>query len=319
MSQLLDQVRNECRLRHLSLKTERTYCGWIVRYCKFHGLDKHPAAMGTPEVRDYLTHLAVKEHVAASTQNQALNALVFLYSKILHIELDGIDAVRARRRKHLPTVLSRDEAAAIIAALTGQPKLIVQILYGAGLRMNEALSLRIQDVDLHRCQITVRRGKGDKDRVTLLPTSAQAPLEDHIERVRMLHKQDLLQGNGRANLPDALVRKYPAAAADFVWQFLFPSSTISKDPRSDYVGRWHIHESAVGKAIRKAARLARVEKRVTAHTFRHSFATHLLEAGTDIRTVQELLGHKDIRTTMIYTHVMRPAIDRITSPLDMVA
>jgi integron integrase len=282
----------------------------------FHN-KRHPKDMGSQEIEAFLTHLAVDQKVAASTQNQALNALLFLYRHVLRQDLDlPIEAVRAKRPKRLPTVMTREEVQRVLAALSGTHQLISKVLYGSGLRLVECLRLRVKDVDFAQHQIIVRDGKGMVDRITILPDSLIAPLQEHLPRVQMLHQQDLADGYGAVYLPFALERKYPNAHQEWCWQYIFPAKRRSQDPRTGVTRRHHIHESTLQKAVRKAARLAGIAKPINCHTFRHSFATHLLESGYDIRTVQELLGHKDVRTTMIYTHVLNRGGMAVRSPLD---
>jgi len=313
---LLDQVRETIRLKHYSIRTEEAYVNWIKRYILFHN-KRHPREMGRPEIEAFLTHLAVSENVAASTQNQALNALLFLYREVLQQDLDlPIHAVRAKRPKHLPTVLTREEVRRVLAQLSGTHRLMAQLLYGSGLRLMECVRLRVKDVDFAQHQIIVRDGKGMQDRVTMLPDSLVTPLQEHLQRVKRLHDEDLARGYGSVYLPFALERKYPNAHREWIWQYVFPSDRLSRDPRSGIVRRHHISESSLQKAVKQAGRLAGINKRVTCHTFRHSFATHLLESGYDIRTVQELLGHKDVKTTMIYTHVLQRGGLAVRSPLD---
>ena len=309
---LLDQVRDALRLKHYSIRTENSYVDWIRRYILFHH-KRHPAEMGTAEIEAFLTHLAVEEHVAASTQNQALSALLFLYREVLHQDPGPIDALRARKPKRLPTVLTRDEVQRVIAQMSGTHQLMAKLLYGSGLRLMECLRLRVKDVDFTMRTITVRDGKGGQDRVTILPDSLIPPLQEHLQAVKALHNQDLAQGYGAVYLPDALERKYPNTNKEWGWQYLFPATRLSVDPRSGAVRRHHLDESGLQKAIRQAAQRAGISKPVSPHTLRHSFATHLLQAGYDIRTVQELLGHKDVKTTMIYTHVLQRCL-LYTSP-----
>ncbi len=299
---LLDQVREAVRLKHYSYyRTEQTYVQWIRRYILFHG-KRHPQDMGVPEIESFLTHLAVQEQVAASTQNQALSALLFLYRHVLQLPLDArIDAIRAKPSRKLPTVLTPEEVRAVIQHMSGVHRLVVQLLYGSGLRLREAMQLRIKDLDFPQSQIVVRDAKGQESRVTMLPSSVQMPLKEHLEQVRRIHQQALNLGYGAVTLPFALARKYPNADRQWIWQFIFPASTRCKDPRSGAIVRFHLHESGLQKAVKRAVREAGIQKRVGCHTFRHSFATHLLESGYDIRTIQELLGHKDVKTTMIYT------------------
>ena len=304
------------RVKHYAYRTEKTYIFWIRRYILFH--DKtHPKDMGAKEIEAFLTHLAVNRHVAASTQNQALNALMFLYKKVLSIDItDPIDAVRAKRPARLPVVLSKDDAHKVIELISGEPQLVVKLLYGSGLRLMECLRLRVKDVDFSMNQILVRRGKGGKDRITMLPAGIVTPLSLHLKRVRAVHEADCERGFGHVNLPGALSRKYPNASREWPWQYVFPSKSLCRDPRSGEVRRHHLHESAIRKSIKKAVHTAGIHKPVGCHTFRHSFATHLLESGYDIRTVQELLGHTDVSTTMIYTHVLNRGGHAVKSPLD---
>jgi integron integrase len=312
---LLDQVRMACRTRHLSLHTEKAYVGWIERFVRFHGL-RHPTTMGVADVRAFLTHLAVDRQVAASTQNQARSALLFLYDIVLEHPLGDLGAVvQAKRPKRLPVVLTRAEIKAILHHLAMPHVLIAGLLYGSGLRLREALRLRVKDLDLSRQQILVRDAKGQKDRVTMLSATLAAPLERHLRKVKVLHEEALAAGYGSVYLPGALARKYPNAATTWAWQYVFPASKRSKDPRSNAVQRHHLSPMAVQNAVRRAVKQADLAKPATPHTFRHSFATHLLEDGADIRTVQELLGHKDVRTTMIYTHVLGRGLPT-RSPLD---
>ena len=312
---LLDQVRDAIRLKHYSIRTEQAYVNWIKRYIYFHNV-RHPAEMGAPEVQAFLTHLAVEGNVAASTQNQALSALLFLYNAVLHQDLGPIDAMRANKPKRLPSVLTKEEVHRVLGHLSGTHLLMVKLLYGSGLRLMECLRLRVKDLDFAQCQILVRDGKGEKDRVTMLPESVVVPLQDHLRIVKRTHEEDLAKGYGAVYLPYALERKYPNAEREWIWQYVFPANRLSVDPRSGIVRRHHIHESSLQKAVRAAAQATGIPKRISPHTFRHSFATHLLEAHYDIRTVQELLGHKDVRTTMIYTHVLNRGGLNVRSPLD---
>lgn len=316
MSRLLDEVRSVCRLRHLSLRTEESYTNWIRRYILFHN-KRHPSEMGADEIRAFLADLAVNRQVTASTQTVALSALLLLYRDVLKQELPRIEMIeRARPSRRLPTVFSREEVCAILAQLDGTHHLIASLLYGSGLRLTEALRLRVKDVDFARRQITVREGKGNKDRLTMLPQSLVAPLQAHLARVRTLHEGDLNAGFGEVFLPHALAAKYPSAAREWRWQYVFPSATRSIDPRSGIVRRHHVGEESVQRAVRRAIGRTPVVKRGSCHTFRHSFATHLLEDGYDVRTIQELLGHQDVRTTMIYTHVLDRGARGVRSPLD---
>ncbi|OYQ67787.1 integrase [Pseudanabaena sp. SR411] len=313
---LLDRVRDRIRVKHYSYRTEETYVQWIRRFILFHN-KRHPSEMGGDEVNAFLTHLAVNENVAASTQNQALSAILFLYREVLELELGlNLDAVRAKRPRNLPTVLTVTETLEILNNLTGIYQIIVKLLYGSGLRLNEALQLRVKDLDFAQQQIIVRDSKGMESRVTMLPRNVVEQLQEHLQIVKRLHQQDLARGYGEAHLPFALSKKYPNAAKEWIWQYVFPSSTIAKDPRSELMCRYHIHESGIQKSIKQAVKSAKIEKRVGCHTFRHSFATHLLQNGYDIRTVQELLGHKDVKTTMIYTHVLNRGGKSVISPLD---
>jgi integron integrase len=313
---LLDQARAALRRLHYSLRTEDTYVAWMRRFILFHG-KRHPAEMGAPEVEAFLTDLAVAQGVAASTQNQALSALLFLYAEVLRQPLaQPIGAVRAKQPQHLPTVMTRAEARSVIDAMAGVHQLMAKLLYGSGLRLMECVRLRVQDLDFAMRQVIVRSGKGAKDRTTPLPQSLVAPLQEHLRRVKLTHAQDIRDGYGHVYLPGALDRKYPNASREWNWQYVFPSENLSVDPRSGDRRRHHVDESGLQKAVKRAAHLAQMPKHVTCHTFRHSFATHLLEDGYDIRTVQELLGHGDVRTTMIYTHVLNRGGRGVRSPLD---
>ncbi len=313
---LLDQVRQVIRRKGYSYKTEKSYVGWIKRFILYHG-KRHPRDMGPTEIEQFLTHLAVDLNVAASTQNQALQAILFLYREVLQRPIDTeLNYLYAKRPKRLPVVLSRDEVQRVLNAMEGPPKLVVQLLYGSGLRLIEALRLRIKDIDFDQQHILVRDGKGFKDRVTLLPQTIVPDLKQQIQRSKMIYEQDLRNGYNGVSLPYAIERKYRNAPREWGWQYVFPSTQLAKDPRIGLLKRHHLHESAVQRAVRRAAQLAGIDKHVTPHVFRHSFATHLLEAGYDIRTVQELLGHKDVKTTMIYTHVMRRGPFAVRSPLD---
>ena len=316
---LLDQVRAVIRTKHYKYTTEETYVSWIKQFILYHG-KKHPAELGNREVKQFLSYLAVTRNVAASTQNQALNAIVFLYKHVLETPLGDFSQFdRAKRPKTLPTVLTVDETRRLIAHLSGETRIIGHILYGSGLRLTECLRLRVQDVDFAQNVITIRDGKGGKDRRTMLPNAVKPDLALHLKRVSAQHHRDLEQGLGEVYLPFALDKKYPNAARDIRWQYVFPSSTISKDPRSGRVGRHHLDESVARKAVKQAAAKAGIMKRVSPHVLRHSFATHLIEAGYDIRTVQELLGHTDVSTTMIYTRVLKVAAGGTASPLDVLA
>jgi integron integrase len=313
---LLDQVVAKMRVKHYSLRTEKSYVDWIKRYIRHHG-KRHPKDMGAVEVEAFLTHLAVERHVSASTQNQAKSALLYLYKAVLEIELPWLDNVtQAKAPKRLPVVLTQAEVQAVLSRLDGSMWLIASLLYGSGLRIMEVLRLRVKDVDFARREILVREGKGFKDRVTMLPVALVQPLKSHLVKVKALHEQDLSAGHGAVFMPMALDRKYPEAGKDWSWQYFFPSVKLSVDPRSKAVRRHHADEKTVQRAVKKAVILAGLIKPATPHTFRHSFATHLLEGGYDIRTVQELLGHADVSTTMIYTHVLNKGGKGVLSPLD---
>jgi integron integrase len=313
----MDQVREVLRLRHYSIRTERSYCDWIKRYVKFHNMESRTDLDGGEgKIEAFLSELAVKGNVAVSTQNQAFNALLFLYHQVLHQALGNIQAVRATRPVRVPIVLTQEEVRQVILAMSGTPQLIVKLQYGSGLRLMETLRLRVQDVDLGMKQITVRNGKGAKDRYTVLAEAVVPVLREHLERVRLTHQEDLREGQGAVYLPDALERKYLGAARDWRWQYVFPARDFSTDPRSGARRRHHVDEATVNKAIKLAVGRVGLTKRASSHTFRHSFATHALQRGADIRTVQELLGHEDVSTTMIYTHVLRTGGSGMKSPLD---
>jgi len=313
---LLDHVRDVLRVNHYSVRTEEAYVGWIRRYILYHN-KKHPRDMGALEVELYLTHLAVGEKVSTNTQKQALNALVFLYRRVLQKPLGQFrDIERPKRPQRRPLVLSKDEVERILQVMSGTHQLIATLLFGTGMRLLECLRLRAKDVDLALNQIVVRDGKGWKDRVTMLPQRIKPDLEKHLARVREIHRRDVASDGGRVYLPDALERKFPNANREWGWQYVFPAPTLSKDPRTGETRRHHLHENSVQKALNKAVRLAGIVKPATCHTLRHSFATELLAAGYDIRTVQELLGHKDVSTTMIYTHVLNKPGIGVKSPLD---
>jgi integron integrase len=312
---LLDQVRDAIRLKHYSYRTEETYVYWIRRYILFHN-KRHPQEMSTSEVTQFLSHLAVQEQVAASTQNQALSAIVFLYRTVLNQELVGVNAIRAKPSRYLPTVLTPSEVKDVLQHLHGVHKLVIQLLYGSGLRLREGLQLRVKDIDFAQQQLILRNTKGQESRVTVLPTTLIQPLQDHLQWVRRLHEADLNRGYGSVYLPFALERKYSGGGRQWIWQYVFPAERLSQDPRSGVTRRHHLHETGLQRALRDAVQLSELTKRVSCHTFRHSFATHLLQNGYDIRTVQELLGHKDIKTTMIYTHVLNRGGRGVQSPLD---
>lgn len=315
MSKLLNQVRHAIRLRHYSLRTEEAYVFWIKKYIHFHNL-RHPSEMREGEVQMFLTHLAVVENVAASTQNQALAGILFLYRNVLGIELQNVDAVRAKKPKHLPVVFTQEEVRQILSRLKGIPFIIASLLYGSGLRLSEALRLRVKDIDFQTNQIVVREGKGEKQRVTMLPEAIKESLIFHLQNVKKIHEEDLRNGFGDVYLPFALERKYKNAAKEWRWQYIFPASRISVDPRSEKKRRHHLSDDTLQRPVKQAIIQAGLQKRGSCHSLRHSFATHLLENHYDIRTVQELLGHKDVSTTMIYTHVLSKGTN-VKSPLDL--
>ena len=317
-SKILDQALDVMRRRHYSIRTEQTYCGWIKRYIvHFNMKSRADLSDGERKVEEFLTFLARDRNVAASTQNQALNALLFFYKQVLKQPLEEtINAERASKKVNVPVVLTRDEVVRLLDALTGTHQLVAKTLYGCGLRISECLRLRVKDIDFEMNAVTVRRGKGDKDRVTTFPPSMRIPLETHLKKVKLLHEKDLAEGFGVVYLPHALERKYRNAATEWRWQYVFPAQSRSVDPRSGVVRRHHLDPSPINKALANAVRTAGIEKRVSAHTLRHSFATHLLQRGTDIRTIQSLLGHKDVQTTMIYTHVLQQGGNGVVSPLE---
>lgn len=311
----MDQVRATCRRRHMSPRTEDSYCSWIRRFIIFHG-KRHPSELKEPELEQFLNHLAIERHCSAATQTQALNSLVFLYRDVLREpigKLTGLD--RIRRRKRVPVVLNIPEIQALLSQMTGTSRLMAELIYGSGLRVQELITLRVKDLDFSAGRISVRAGKGSKDRETILPVSLRTRLEQHLFKVREVHVQDLNRGAGHAPLPGALARKYPSASKSWIWQFVFPSSVIRQCPETKRMQRWHCSASSIQRPIHAAREKAGILKHATVHTLRHSFATHLLAGGTDIRTIQLLLGHKSLTTTMIYTHVDQP-VRRSTSPLD---
>ncbi len=313
---LLDQVREVMRYHHYAIRTEQTYIKWILDYIRFNGT-RHPQEMGKPEVEGFLSHLAVNRNVAVSTQNQALNAILFLYKYVLDMPLnDDIDAIRSKKQKKLPTVLSPPEVSQLFHHISGTNELMAKLLYGAGLRLMECIRLRVKDVDFENHQIIVRDGKGGKDRATVLPKTLKEDLRFHLKGVQKFFEQEEAEGHADVYMPHALAKKYPGAGKSWIWQWVFPAKSRSKDPRTQKVRRHHTHETGLQKAVANAAKKAGIHKRVSPHTLRHSFATHMLEAGKDIRRVQELLGHSDVRTTMIYTHVMSTNFETLGSPLD---
>jgi len=314
---LMDQVRQVLRYHHYAYRTEKTYCDWILRYIKFHGAKKHPINMGKSEIEAFLSSLAVQGNVSASTQRQALNAIIFLYRDVLDIPVEGeIEPIKARRHRHLPVVMTQSEVKQVLNQMQGTHLLMARLLYGSGLRLMECVRLRAKDLDFEGSKIYVRAGKGGKDRVTIFPKSIQPDLRIHLSKVKELHNQDLSQGYGQAYLPNALSKKYKNAAKEFIWQYVFPSKKLSTDPRSGTVRRHRVLESGLQKAVKSAVNRAGIMKRVGCHTFRHCFATHLLENGVNIRVVQELMGHSNVKTTEIYTHVMEKNLDTVLSPLD---
>jgi integron integrase len=314
---LMDDLREALYSRHYSRRTEQAYCLWARRYIRFHGMS-HPADMGEREINEFLTHLAVEQHVSSSTQTQALSALLFLYRHVLGREVGDLGGViRARKPQRVPVVMTRGEVQDVLAELEGDRWLMAALMYGAGLRLSECLGLRVQDIDFARGEITVRNGKGAKDRVTMLPDSLRGALHDQLRRARATHRADLAEGWGRVLLPDALDRKYPSAAAEWRWQWVFPQERRWTDPKTRAQGRHHVHSTLMQRSFREAVRRAGIPKQVGCHTLRHSFATHLLETGYDIRTIQELLGHKSVTTTMIYTHVLNRGGRGVRSPIDV--
>ncbi len=313
---LLDQLRDAIRAKHYSYRTEQTYFDWCKRYILYHN-KRHPAEMGVPEIQAFITHLATERNVAASTQNQALSAILFLYRNVLLKKIEfPTDVLRAKKPDRLPTVISKTEALTVIQRMNGIPKLMTQLLFGSGLRLMECLRLRIKDVDFANRQIIVRDGKGESDRSVPLPESITPALKEHIQNVKRIHQTDLKEGYGEVRLPYALERKYPNANREPAWQYVFPASQRSRDPQTGKTMRHHLNESVLQRAIKQAVRATKIDKSISPHTFRHSFATHLLQNGYDIRTIQELLGHKDVKTTMIYTHVLQLGGLAVKSPLD---
>jgi integron integrase len=313
---LLDRLRLALRSRHYSRRTEQTYCLWVRRFILFHNV-RHPAEMAEADINAFLTHLAVKEKVSASTQSQALSALLFLYRHVVGRAVGDLgEVIRARRPTRLPVVMTREEVKAVPADLSGDKQLMASLMYGAGLRLMECLRLRVQDLDFSRSEILVRDGKGAKDRITMLPDSLNLPLQDHLKKVKKIHQRDAAEGWARVQMPAALDRKYPNASLEWRRQWVFPQERRWKNRKTAEDGRHHVHETIVQRAVKEAVRKAGVVKHVGCHTFRHSFATHLLEAGYDIRTIQELMGHKDVSTTMVYTHVLNKGGRGVRSPVD---
>lgn len=315
---LLDEMRSQLRREGYAYSTENTYCDWVRRFVKFHGFADRDAMLIEPahKVEQFLTDLAVEKNVAPSTQNQALNALVYCYSKVLQAPFTEVKASRSRKEPRIPVVLTKEEVAQVLSVMEGTAGLITKLLYAGGLRITEAVRLRVQDIDFGYKQITVRDGKGKKDRVTPLATNLIPLLENQLQKVKTLHQQDLEKGLGSVYLPYALAKKYPNADQELGWQYVFPSRNLAQDPRSNKMRRHHVDQSVVNKAIKRAVRQCDIAKKVSAHTFRHSFATHLLQTGTDIRTIQALLGHADLQTTMIYTHVLKQGGQGVVSPFD---
>lgn len=315
-SPLLASLIEQMRLRHFSPRTIDTYVNWVVRFIKFHG-KRHPRELGRDHVQDFLSSLAIRFNVSASTQNQALAAIGFLYREVLNLPLEDSEALaRAKRPVRLPVVLTRDEVRRLISEMDGTPQLVVMLLYGTGMRVLECLQLRVKDVDFDGKQILIRAGKGNKDRVTMLPSASESRLREHLEEVQITHARDLRRGGGRVDVPGALARKYPKASTEFRWQWVFPATRTHVDIVTREIRRHHLHATVIQRAIAEAVSSAGLMKRATCHTFRHSFATHLIEDGYDIRTVQELLGHTDVRTTMIYTHVLNKGGRGVRSPMD---
>ena len=314
---LMDQVKQVLQYHHYAYRTEQTYCDWILRYVKFHGGKTHPKDMGKKEVEGFLSHLASHGKVSASTQRQALNALIFLYRQVLDLPIEGeITPIRAKRHPPVPVVMTIGEVQRVFAEMGGTHLLMAKLLYGGGLRLMECVRLRIQDLDFERGLLYVRAAKGGKDRSTLFPKSIHSELQLHVEKVRRLHESDLGEGHGEVYFPEGLARKYRGAAREFRWQYVFPSKSLSIDPRTGQIRRHHVLESGLQKAVKVAVDRAGITKRVSCHTFRHCFATHLLENGVNIRVVQELMGHADVKTTEIYTHVMQKDVSAVVSPLD---
>lgn len=315
---LLEQVRNAIRTKHYSIRTEESYTRWIKRFILFHN-KRHPQNMGAKEVNAFLNHLAVKRGVAASTQTQALCAIVFLYKQIFNRDLGTLDnLIRAKRKKNLPVVFTREEAGQVLTKMAGTHRLMANLLYGSGLRLMECIRLRVKDVDFGYSQVVVRDGKGNKDRVTMLPKTVAHDLKEHLKKVKKQPEEDLVKGYGSVYLPNALARKYRGADKSWGWQYVFPSSKISVDPRSGVKRRHHVNQQYLHRSVKSAVQKSKIYKTASCHTFRHSFATHLIEDGYDIRTIQELLGHKDVSTTMVYTHVLSKGGRGVRSPVDTI-
>lgn len=314
---LMEQCRDQIRLKQYSPRTEKTYLKWIRAYILFHN-KRHPREMAGPEIKQFITHLVTERDISASTQNQVLSALLFLYRTVLNIPINEpiLENLRPKKGKRIPVVLSKEEAKAIIAAMPNPYKLMAQVMYGAGLRLMECLRLRVKDIDFEYHRILIYDGKGGDDRASMLPDSILPAMREHLARVKVIHQKDLEEGFGSVIMPFGLDKKFPNAHKEWIWQYVFPAATRSIDPVSGSVRRHHIHETALQRAIRQAALAVKLSKRVSPHTFRHSFATHLLQNGYDIRTIQELLGHKDVKTTMIYTHVLQRGGLAVKSPLD---
>jgi len=314
---LLEKMVEALRSRHYSRRTEKTYCHWVKRFIYFHNV-RHPSEMAEAEINAFLTNLAVKEKVSASTQNQALSALLFLYRHVIGRDVGDLgEVIRARKSTRLPVVMTRDEIKTVLAKLNDDKWLMASLMYGVGLRLMECLCLRVQDIDFSRNEIMVRDGKGAKDRITMLPESLKIPLQEHRKKVKTIHERDFAEGWGRVLMPEALDRKYPNAPKEWRWQWVFPQENRWKNTKTGEEGRHHVHETILQRAVKEAVRKVGIVKRIGCHTFRHSFATHLLEAGYDIRTIQELLGHKNVSTTMIYTHVLNKGGHGVRSPVDL--
>lgn len=315
---LMDQVRQVMRYHHYAYRTEKSYCDWIVRYIKFHGARTHPGDMGKEKVEAFLSHLASHRQVSVSTQRQALSALAFLYRRVLDIPLgDEIEPIKARRQRSLPVVLTQEEVRRVFAQMRGIHLMMARLLYGSGMRLMECIRLRVKDLDFEHRRLYIYAAKGNKERVTILPVMLVDELREQVEKVRLLHHSDLAEGYGSVYIPAALSRKYRHAAREFRWQYVFPSKKPSRDPRTGELRRHHVLESGLQKAVKRAVDRAGITKRAGCHTFRHCFATHMLENGINIRVVQELMGHADLKTTEIYTHVMQKDVDAVRSPLDM--